>query len=1319
MAYSITTLKRWGRVQALCATIVLFCFSFSALASMEDIYIGVLAKRGVEHALKKWGPTADYLNEQVPGHNFHIVPLGFEEIIPAVINKDIQFVLANPSFYVELEAKYGVSRIATLINNCNEIPCTQFGGVIFTRRDNKDLKYLSDLKGQRIMAVKETSLGGYQMARQLLKRHKIDVVTDMRVEFGITHDAVVHAVLDGRVPVGTVRTDTLERMAREGKIDLADIQVINAKKHRDFGYLASTPLFPEWPFARLAHTPRDHSDAIAAALLSMPSTHEAARASAGLGWTVPSNYQAVHELLKELRLGPYQHFGKIDPFDIVTRYWYWLLITLMVFIGLVAIIYHFRRLNARLRDSQRKLEEIRDNLAQRVVERTEDLSKSKAELEAIFNAQSDVLVFADVERHIRSVNPAFIKEFGYQPDEVIGKKTRVLYESEDDYDQQGQQRYSPGATATDSMYEVSYRRKDGSSFIGETMGRRIADKEGEMLGFIGVIRDVTERKRAERALQLSEEMNRAVLNSALDCIVTMDHNGLILDFNPAAERSFGYQRQDVIGQEMSEKLVPPNMREHHQAGFHRFLATRDSRIINRRIETDAMRSDGGEFPVELAITVFEIDNNPVFTAHIRDITERRRHESLLMQNEARLAEAQRIANMGSWEWDIEENILHWSDETYRIFGLNPQQFEATYDAFVEHIHPEDRDMVTHAVAGALDNKTAYSIDHRIVMADGRVSYVHEQGEASYDLEGNPLRMVGTVQDITDRKQIEEDLLLAATSFETHEAIMITDVKGNILRVNRAFSTITGYQSGEVLGKNPKILSSGRHDKAFFKQLWKQILEIDYWNGEIWNRRKNGEIYPEWLSIAAVRNKDNETTHFVAHFQDITARKEAEAKIKRQAYYDALTELPNRRLLNDRIEQSLYRSRRRGSSGAIIFLDLDHFKVINDSLGHHVGDLVVQEIAQRLISHIREEDTAARLGGDEFVVLLPELGAEMEDAFVEAQVVVNKIQAAIAEPVHVQNYELHVTASLGIALFPENHDSVEDILRQADIAMYRAKDLGRNTFQFYLPSMQMAARERLLLEHDLRRAIANNELQLYYQPQVSHEREVIGAECLLRWIHAERGFVSPADFIPVAEDTGLILEIGEWVLREACERLAEYIQRDVSTSFKRLAVNVSPVQFKQHDFVERVSAIVRETGVDPHRLELEFTEGMLISQIEDTIEKIQELKQLGIHFSIDDFGTGYSSLTYLKQLPVDKLKIDQSFVNDISSDPSDAAIVDTIIAMTRHLSLDVIAEGVETEEQLAFLRENGCNSYQGYLFYRPLPQTDFEQVLGLAEAVLED
>jgi diguanylate cyclase (GGDEF)-like protein/PAS domain S-box-containing protein len=563
-----------------------------------------------------------------------------------------------------------------------------------------------------------------------------------------------------------------------------------------------------------------------------------------------------------------------------------------------------------------------------------------------------------------------------------------------------------------------------------------------------------------------------------------------------------------------------------------------------------------------------------------------------------------------------------------------------------------------------------------------------------------------VRDISIRKFAETQLRIAAAAFESQEGIMITSAHNKILRVNQAFSAITGYSEDEVIGQNVRILSSGRHNAAFYAGMWESINTAGAWQGEIWNRRKNGEVFPEWQTITAVKSDEGEITHFVASFSDITSRKAAESEIVHLAFYDPLTRLPNRRLLQDRLKQALISSNRSKKFGALMFVDLDNFKTLNDTLGHHFGDMLLEQVAQRLSETVREGDTVARLGGDEFVVMLEGICESSQEAATHTELVGKKILSALSRPYALGSNVYNNSCSIGITLFSDKQETVDELLKRADLAMYEAKAAGRNALRFFDPAMQAVVTAVAAMDADLREAVADNQFILYYQPQVEGTGRLTGAEALIRWQHPVRGFVSPFDFIGLAEDTGLIIPIGHWVLKTACLQLAQWAN-DVNLQNLTIAVNVSAKQFQQPGFVQEVEDVLAQTGANPRCLKLELTESLLVANVEDIVAKMTALKSMGITFSLDDFGTGYSSLAYLKRLPLAQLKIDQGFVRDMLNDSNDAAIARMVIALSESMGIAVIAEGVEQEAQRAKLEQLGCRHYQGYLFGRPMTATDFE------------
>lgn len=612
-------------------------------------------------------------------------------------------------------------------------------------------------------------------------------------------------------------------------------------------------------------------------------------------------------------------------------------------------------------------------------------------------------------------------------------------------------------------------------------------------------------------------------------------------------------------------------------------------------------------------------------------------------------------------------------------------------------------------------------EEAVLDANGQTRYLHTKKLVLLDAAGRPTHLLSISLDITERLHAAEQLHIAAVAFESQEPMMITDAQSTILRINSAFTASTGYSEAEILGRTPRILKSGRHDQAFYAGMWDSILHRGSWQGECWDRRKNGDIYPTWTIISAIRDAQGNIRHYVCTQTDISARKQAEEEIRQLAFYDPLTKLPNRRLLFDRLRRALDSSARSKLVGALMFIDLDNFKLLNDTLGHEQGDLLLRQVAQRLPACVRSIDTVARLGGDEFVIMLEGLGEDLVEAARKAQAIGDGVLAALNQPYQLDERPYHCTPSIGVTLIADHQMTIEEALQHADLAMYQAKAGGRNMLRFFEPQMQQAANARAEMEHDLQQALHRQEFELYYQAQVDSSGRIIGAEALLRWHHPRHGLVPPDQFIALAESTGIILPLGQWVLHSACTQLKAWAQVPAMRELT-LAVNVSPRQFRQPDFVAQVDAAVAQTGADPRRLKLELTENLLLDDFASVADKMSTLKRSGIGFALDDFGIGYSSLSYLKRLPLDQLKIDRSFARDVLVDGNDAAIACIIVVLGHTLGLTIVAEGVETDEQHAFLAANHCNAFQGFLFSEAVPAAAFRALVagsGAAPAVQPD
>ena len=677
----------------------------------------------------------------------------------------------------------------------------------------------------------------------------------------------------------------------------------------------------------------------------------------------------------------------------------------------------------------------------------------------------------------------------------------------------------------------------------------------------------------------------------------------------------------------------------------------------------------------------------------------------LKQQEARLAQAQRIARMGNWQLELPSEKLTWSDETYRIFGLDPNEGDISLEQFNSLIHPDDVNLVEDTYINALENKQQYQIVHRVLLNDGTTKYVEEQCINEYDADGNALRSVGTVQDITERMSTEKQIRTLSQAIEQSPvSVIITDTQMLVEYVNQSFVKTTGYSGKDIIGLHTRLLNSRETPKARYKEIWKTVSAGKSWQGELQNRKKDGTSYWVRANVAPVLDESGEVRNFLFVGEDITLYKQQEERILQQAYLDDLTQLPNRFLSLDRLLQSIKEAHRYDKKVALLFLDLDHFKKVNDSLGHSVGDRVLIEASNRLQKAVRQQDTVGRLGGDEFVVILGDLNDESE-ALAIADNVLNKFR----QPVSFEKREFVLTASIGISVYPNDGMEPAELLRQADTAMYKSKEMGRNAISFITPEMNEGVARRLELEEQLYSALENQEFEIHYQPIIGvQNQKIVGAEALLRWNNPTLGFVPPDEFIPIAEQLGSIIDIGRYVLEEAVA-FAKNCEGILGREFS-MAVNVSPVQFRDGELTDRIKTLLETEAFSASSLSLEITEGVLLSGHKYVTDILDQLNELDINIAMDDFGTGYSSFNYLRQYPFRTLKIDRSFIQGLSTNPNDHKLVSSIISMAQGLGLVVVAEGVETQEQAEFLKLKSCNRIQGYYYSKPLVRDSFIQYL---------
>ena len=967
----------------------------------------------------------------------------------------------------------------------------------------------------------------------------------------------------------------------------------------------------------------------------------------------------------------------------------------------------------------------------------------------LYDLANDAIFVLDMDGYILDINRTGYERLGYSKEEMVGKHIGFFNSSESA--DAIPDRFAALNLHGDAVFETTHIRKDGSLMPCEVSGKIIS--QGDKTFIVSVVRDITERKKFELIRQFQSRLyiallytNRALLESKSEdeiydriCQIAVEYGEVLLAWVgkvdeqsqlivPVVKNGKAQAYLDGIRVSVNEDV--PEGRGPTATAY------REQRtVVVQDFSTDPLTIPWHERAREFGIrasaaivicrsgkpyTVVSFYDNQInaFDAKTIELLEEMARNVEFALDRFDL-EQERTRTLRSLQKSAlrYQKIIHTSVDSFfmvdmsgRILDVNEAYLErsgysreeilkmrvADLDASLTEEQSQDvfKNLIT-------EGYVKFSTSHRT--RDGgiwpmQVSAVYLQ-EEDY--------AIGFMHDMTDFEHAHNELQIAACVFESQEAMMVMDTGALIIRVNKAFTQITGYDPEEVVGKHPSLMRTDRYPEEYYQQMWDMINRNGVWQGESWGRRKSGEIYPNLLTITAVNDIYGNVTNYVATFIDLKESKEAQDRIERLAFYDQLTGLPNRRLALERLEHALITSERKKNYGAILYLDVDHFKVINDTLGHDAGDTVLVNVAKQIQVKLRLEDTVARLGGDEFVVILEDLGLNKEQAATQAKLVADKLLDALSGVYTVNNREFSRSVSIGISMFHGMKFNLHEILKRSDLAMYAAKKAGRNTSRFFDPVMQEALDKRTLLEQDLRRALEQGQFQLYFQKRVNEAGETNGAEVLLRWVNPERGIISPLDFIPLAEETGLIVPIGAWVLDEACRCLRAWQGKENLRDLK-LSINVSAIELKQPNFIDTVRQTVTQSGINPSLLILEVTESMLLENMEDFIVKMEQIRELGISFALDDFGTGYSSLSYLKKLPINELKIDKSFIQDIGIDKNDEAIVQTIVQMGNTLGIDVLAEGVETEEQYKILRVYGCHNYQGYLFGHPVTLDKYEQ-----------
>jgi len=851
---------------------------------------------------------------------------------------------------------------------------------------------------------------------------------------------------------------------------------------------------------------------------------------------------------------------------------------------------------------------------------------------------------------------------------------------------------------------------------------RLPQQRRDYQAVILSISDITSRKQVELSLLERESFWSDVVRTVPDQLYVQDvHNRRMIFSNRHLGQTLGYDRSELaqMGDHFWELLLHPEDAEHYRSLRQQQRDSGHSQSLHCQLRF--RHRDGGWRCYDIREQVLARDGEGQVTRIIgvgKDVTVQIEASQSLRDSEQRYRMLAESISDVIFSTDNQLQLNYISPSVQTVLGYSVDYiFDNGWPSIIANPSQlSGMQTLMERVSKALDDREQLrqlrsQLPTQVFLfdclrADGRKIPIELRLVLVWDDHERFEGVLGVARDISQQRRAEKDLRMAATVFEhSTSAILITDPAGYIVQVNEAFSRVSGYAPDEVLDQRPNMLTVEGQQDAHLGYVLKQLNQRGTWEGEVWLKRRSGEHYPAWVGITAVLDDERDLASYVCFFTDISERKASEQRIHRLAYYDALTHLPNRTLFQDRLHTALQQAERHKSWVVLMFLDLDRFKPINDSLGHAAGDRMLKDMAERLLACVDEDDTVARMGGDEFTLLL-QSRTSREMALNRAIHVAENILASLVRPFVLESREFFVTASIGIALSPQDGNELSQLMKNADTAMYHAKERGKNNFQFYQADMNASALERLELESDLRHALEQNEFILYYQPQFSGDgKRLTGAEALLRWRHPRRGLVPPGDFIPVIEELGLVVDVGDWVLREASRQLKAWHKAKVRVP--KVSVNISARQFSDGQLGKRIATILEETGLPPACLELELTESILMREVNEAMQILDSLKNLGLSIAVDDFGTGYSSLNYLKQFPIDVLKIDRTFVDGLPEGEQDAQIARAIIAMAHSLNLAVIAEGVETHEQLEFLREHGCDEVQGYLFGRPMPANQFE------------
>ncbi|MGI2171400.1 EAL domain-containing protein [Shewanella sp. MF05960] len=936
-------------------------------------------------------------------------------------------------------------------------------------------------------------------------------------------------------------------------------------------------------------------------------------------------------------------------------------------------------------------------LAQELLRHQQLLETEKNLLQNIIDGIPDLIFYKSTDGKYLGCNKAFANEMTLTLDQIKGRTDHEFFSAQqaNKFIHDDTQALTQRATM---VCEDKIVAANGIEHIYRTQKTPFTNVDGDILGIVGVSQDVAEKRHIEEQLQRSESTYHNIISTAQDGFVIASLDGSIIEVNQSFANMTGYTTDELISLSVNQ-IETDDKRQFSTHNLDR--AKRDQRFNYTSLHK---HKQGHLYHVEVTVSYWDGDNG-MFFCFVKDISERIEAEKKLLLSESKFRHIfERIPAISVQGYNKNREVIFWNQASENLYGYSKEQ--ALGSKLEDLIIPAPyRQHVIDNVNAWINEGLPIPAEELVLMrSDGSNVQVYSSHALINNTE-NEIEMYCLDIDLSAQKKAEAQALTLSQAIEQSPISMVlTDTNSKIEYVNSAFEKISGYCADEVIGQQTSILKSGLTPRSQYKELWEVIVTGKSWQGELQNRKKNGEIFWEQAHIAPIFDINGVIKHYLALKQDVTHYKQQEEKILHQAHYDSLTGLPNRLLSLDRLAQMIKEAHRAKKQVAILFLDLDDFKKVNDTLGHSVGDDLLVLAATRLQDTIRENDVVGRLGGDEFIIILNNINDQLD-----VEVTANKLLQQFDTPFKLENRELVSTISIGIALYPNDSLDAKELLRQADSAMYHSKDLGRNTYTFFTQQMNQDMHRRLRVEEQLRGALKNHELSVHFQPLVEIKtRKIIGAEALLRWHNPELGHVTPDEFIPIAEQTGLIVPIGQYVLETAFSA-AYHWQTYFNRQFK-IAINVSPKQFREHKFVYLLKALLAQYDIQPNSVELEITEGVLLSGDQIIDNNLSAISDIGVSISMDDFGTGYSSLSYLRSYPFDTLKVDKSFINDITVDPGDLELVGAAIAMGHGLNLCVVAEGIETEEQYQLLNALKCDYGQGYLFSKPLPQAEFEALL---------